>query len=111
VVELAVVAVVVVGLVALALLPATWALWGGAVVTLGSLLVGTLAGIGYHVMLARALGGLPSRWWWNPTPHHDDLSDEHRGRVMRWFHTGAAGFLGCMLGLAMAITGLAKSLL
>ena len=108
--ELVLVVVLLVGLAGLAVMPALWGFYGGAAVTAFSLVLGTIAGIGYHVLLARCLGSLPRGWWWNPTIHHDELPESARDRVLRWFYAGAAGFVGCMVGMVMVVTGALKTL-
>jgi hypothetical protein len=86
--------------VVLVSLPGVLGLQVGAALVAFSLTIGVFAGIGYHVVLGRALPHRPARWWWNPTAHHGALAPEGRRRVMPWFVVGAAGFGGSMLGCA-----------
>ena len=65
------------------------------------LAIGLPAGLGYHILLARALkvANLDAkRWWLRPTSFHDDLPAATRRRFMPWFRVGAAGFLIAVVG-------------
>lgn len=73
-----------------------------------SFVVGVVAGLGYHVMLHRALAPLPRGWWWNPTRLHERLADDARPRIIPWFVVGAAGFVGSLLGCAAFLSALLR---
>lgn len=70
--------------------------------------VGAVAGLGYHVVLHRALAPLPRGWWWSPTRLHERLDSDQRRRVMPWFVVGAAGFVGSLLGCAAFLSALVR---
>lgn len=108
--ELAIAAGLGAGLVVLAIVPGPWAILGGLGLTGTALLVGLGAGAMYHLALHGALrSDLPAGWIWNPTAHHGRLDAEAAARVMPWFYAGAAGFLGCIAGAALLVSGLLKS--
>ena len=106
--ELLLAAGVVVGLFLLRLAndavdPGTLLVWSAGLMAAGFTL-GLPAGIGYHVVLSRALGTIgrrERRWWLRPTRFHDALAAADLRRILRWFRAGAAGFLlvaaGCVL--------------
>ncbi len=73
----------------------------GAVLLLLGLGVGVPAGACYHVLLGRELsrcGQRQPRFWLNPTSFHAHLPANGRGRVLRWFYAGAAGFVLSLVG-------------
>jgi hypothetical protein len=112
--ELLIVVLAVLGLIALVALPAPWAIYGGVALTWVSLVAGITAGAVYHVILARALrsgpgDARPAGWWWHPTRHHSAVPESRRPAMLRWFHAGAAGFVGCIAGAAMFITGVLRA--
>jgi hypothetical protein len=76
-----------------------------------SLVVGTIAGVGYHLALHRELhatGELPRGWLWRPTDLHERLGDGARRRVLPWFVVGAAGFVGSLLGCAAFLSAVLR---
>lgn len=82
--------------------------WGLALLAFG-LLVGIPAGLYYHVVLYRILGPqgrLPPRWWLSPSTYHVHLEEEEARRIRRWFVLGGVGFLCCLAGGALALSGL-----
>lgn len=92
-----------------ALDPETLLAWSAGLIGTG-LAIGLPAGLGYHVLLARALaaGNIDAkRWWLRPTSFHDALAPAALRRVTPWFRVGAAGFLiavaGCGVLLVLAI--------
>jgi hypothetical protein len=103
--------VVVAALVAVALLLAMPPLVGiriAVVLVVASFGIGTIAGIGYHVVLHRTLAPLPPRWWWSPTSLHARLDPGQRRRVIPWFVVGAAGFVGSLLGCAAFLSAVLR---
>ena len=80
--------------------PETLLFWSVALIA-GGLAVGLPAGLGYHILLARALKAANrdmTRWWIRPTGFHDGLSPTALRRIKPWFRVGAAGFLVAMAG-------------
>lgn len=73
-----------------------------------SFVVGTVAGVGYHVVLHRELAPLPRGWWWTPTSLHERLDPPARRRVIPWFVVGAAGFVGSLLGCAAFLSAVLR---
>lgn len=74
----------------------------------GSFVIGTIAGLGYHVVLHRTLAPLPRGWWWAPTSLHTRLDARARRRVIPWFVVGAAGFVGSLLGCAAFLSAVLR---
>ena len=112
--ELLVVAVGVITLVAMAALPIGAAVWGGVALALGSLLVGAVGGWFYHLRLRALLlrlGPLPVRWYWNPMAHHERLSEADEDTLLPSFRVGVAGFVGSMVGCAVAAAGVVRTLM
>jgi len=105
--EIVVVLLCVGALVVLSLPPLVGLPFGIAVVV-SSFVIGTIAGIGYHVVLHRALAPLPPRWWWNPTTLHARLDAAQRRRVIPWFVVGASGFVGSLLGCAAFLSAVLR---
>lgn len=105
--ELIVVVGCVAALVLLSLPPLVGVPFGIGVVVV-SFVVGTAAGIGYHVVLHRVLAPLPPRWWWNPTALHARLDTAQRRRVIPWFVVGASGFVGSLLGCAAFLSAVLR---
>jgi hypothetical protein len=113
VVEALVVIAMVVGLLLIAAIPAESGIVIGGAIALGSLAVGAVAGLVYHVVLHRSLaprGALPRGWYWHPTDHHDKLDPAQRIRVLPWFVLGAAGFVGSIFGCLVVVTAVVRSL-
>ena len=50
------------------------------------------------------MGPLPEGWIWRPVSFHDRLSPSGRGRVLRWFYLGGAGFVFVVLGIIAVAT-------
>jgi hypothetical protein len=112
VLELLLVLALVVSAIVVAVVPWSWLLVAGTVTTGVGLAFGVATGLWYHIALARALsaaGALTSRWWLRPTPLHERLDADGRGRVLPWFYAGAAGFLVTVVGIALITLGLVAS--
>lgn len=105
---------VVVGIIALLAVVALEPVTGvrlGLAVSIGGVLLGSLAGALYHWRLRAALlarDALPKRWWVNPVALHPLLNDDARRRTMPSFYVGAAFFAACVLGCAAMLSGLAR---
>ncbi len=70
-----------------------------------------MASVLYHWALRRSLlsrGGLPARWWLNPTRQHHLLGPERR-RVVPYFYFGVAAFLVTMVGCLGILLAALKS--
>jgi hypothetical protein len=83
-------------------------LLGGFWIAAAGLAFGVPTGLAYHLALRRALlaaGRLPARWWLRPTALHGALPHAQRARVLAWCAAGAAGFVLCVLGCALAALG------
>jgi len=82
----------------------------GLIVLGAGIVEGIPAGLYYHVVLYRLLhprGRLPPGWWISPSQYHVHLTEEEGRRVRRWFFLGGIGFLLCILGGLMALSGMA----
>jgi hypothetical protein len=113
VLEVLLVLALVVSAIVVAVVPWSWLLVAGTVTTAIGLAFGVATGLWYHIALARALSAasaLTPRWWLRPTPLHERLDETGRGRVLPWFHAGAAGFLVTVVGIALIALGLAAGL-
>ena len=100
-------------LLALALAPPGWLLGTGLLMAGLGLLVGIPAAVLYHWHLHAVLkprGQLPRHWIWNPTSLHDRLTADDRLRINPSLYTGAGGFVACVAGLILAVTGLFRAL-
>ena len=89
-------------------------MWIGTVATLVFFVGGSVAGAGYHIELRRGLleaHALEPGWYWDPVARHEALSEVARERVMPWFRGGVVAFGGCMLGVALVVTGALEHLL
>ncbi len=105
------VVVVIIALLATASLEPTTGIQGGFVVSVLSLLLGSIAGALYHRRLHQCLSArdaLPPRWWIEPTKLHRELTDEERVRTMPPFYVGAAAFGVCVLGCVAMVSGLLR---
>ncbi len=92
---------------ALAIRFASWTtlLVSGGLLIGGGLLFSLPCAVRYHVLLYRALrprGALDRRWLFNPTGHHERLTEVERRGVMPWFYAGAAGWGVTMVGCVLA---------
>lgn len=111
--ETILVVAMVVALLAIAAIPAESGILVGGAIALGSLLVGAVAGLVYHVALHRSLaprGALRRGWFWHPTDYHGELDASQRVRVLPWFVVGAAGFVGSIFGCLVVVTAVVRSL-
>ena len=102
-----VIALVVLGVLAIVLPIEALAITGGACIVAG-FVIGVPAGIYYHYILYRCLatrGKVPSGFIWHPTSFHSLLRAEERRRVWPWFATGAACFGLIMLGSTLCLLG------
>jgi disulfide bond formation protein DsbB len=111
--EALIVVLIVAGMIVLAVVPAESGIILGALISLGSLFVGGIAGLVYHVVLHRSLapsGALRRGWIWHPTDYHQQLDDTQRVRVLPWFVVGAAGFVGSIFGCLVVVTAVVRSL-
>lgn len=82
---------------------------GGLVLLAVGLLVSVPCAVRYHLALYRALAprqALDRRWIWNPTGHHDRLTERERDAVLPWFWGGAAGWSASVLGCILTGLGL-----
>lgn len=108
------VVVAIIALLATAALEPATAIRGGLVVSVGFLLLGSIAGGVYHLRLRQVLSvrdALPPRWWIEPTKLHKELTDAERERTMPAFVLGAAAFGLCVLGCGAMVSGLVRVLL
>ncbi len=81
----------------------------GLFILAAGIIEGIPAGLYYHVILYRLLhhrGHLPPRWWLSPFQYHVHLTETEGRRVRRWFFLGGIGFLLCIIGGLMALSGL-----
>jgi hypothetical protein len=112
VIEVLAVVAIIVGLIVIAAVPAGSGIVVGGGVALGSLVLGAIAGLVYHVTLYRALeprDGLPRGWVWHPTDFHPKLEDAERLRVLPWFWTGASFAALSIFGCLMVVTSVIRS--
>ena len=82
--------------------------WGVLILAAG-IIEGIPTGLYYHLILYRLLhrrGKLPPGWWISPQQYHVHLTEEEGRRVRRWFFLGGAGFLLCVAGGVLAISGM-----
>ncbi|MBI3810726.1 MAG: hypothetical protein HY283_00760 [Nitrospirae bacterium] len=80
----------------------------GLFILAAGIIEGIPTGLYYHVVLYRLLhrrGRLPSGWWISPSRYHVHLTEMEGRRVRRWFFLGGLGFLLCMVGGLMALSG------
>jgi len=83
-------------------------LFGLCIFTAG-IFEGIPSGLYYHMLLYRALRGrgeIPAGWWISPSRYHVRLSDAEKRLVLRWFFLGGLGFLLCITGGILAISGM-----
>ncbi|HET6464460.1 MAG TPA: hypothetical protein VFH55_02470 [Nitrospiria bacterium] len=81
----------------------------GLIILTVGIIEGIPTGLYYHVILFRLLrprGQLPPGWWISPGQYHVHLSDEESRRVRRWFFLGGLGFLLCIAGGILALSGM-----
>ncbi|MEK6683574.1 MAG: hypothetical protein AABY46_02840 [Nitrospirota bacterium] len=82
----------------------------GLTVMAAGIIEGIPTGLYYHIVLYRLLrprGQLPPGWWISPSQYHVHLTEEEGRRVRRWFFIGGLGFLLCMVGGILALSGMA----
>jgi hypothetical protein len=87
----------------------TFTVLGLSFLTAG-IIEGIPTGLYYHIVLYRVLhprGKLPPGWWISPSQYHVHLSKEEARRVRRWFFLGGMGFLLCIVGGLLALSGMA----
>lgn len=109
-VELALVAVLLGGLLGAGFLLTKLAwdamLLGGLALLVLGLAVGIPTGVVYHVLLHRACADkLPPRWWLRPLEQHHLLPPERRTVVLGWCYTGAVGCGVALLGCGLIALG------
>jgi len=103
-----VLALVVIGLLTVAITPGLmieFGLW----VLAGGLILGVPTGLWYHLVLYRTLSGrghLKPGWWRRPVELHPLLTPQEYNHVRPWFVAGAVGFVLCCVGGVAAIIGL-----
>jgi hypothetical protein len=56
--------------------------------------------------MLRRRGNLPAGWWISPSRYHARLNDPERRHVLRWFFLGGVGFLLCIAGGMLALSGM-----
>ncbi len=81
----------------------------GLFILTAGIMEGIPTGLYYHIVLYRLLhsrGRLPSGWWISPSRYHVYLTEEEGHRVRRWFFLGGIGFLLCIIGGLMALSGM-----
>ncbi|HEY5595472.1 MAG TPA: hypothetical protein VIL61_10030 [Nitrospiria bacterium] len=81
----------------------------GLTVLAAGMIEGIPTGLYYHIVLYRLLhprGRLPPGWWISPSRYHLHLTEEEGRRVRRWFFLGGMGFLLCIMGGLMALSGM-----
>jgi hypothetical protein len=82
----------------------------GLAVLAAGIIEGIPTGLYYHIVLYRLLhprGRLPPGWWISPSQYHVHLTEEEGRRVRRWFFLGGLGFLLCIIGGVVALSGMA----
>jgi hypothetical protein len=70
---------------------------------------GIPSGLYYHILLYRVFrsrGEIPAGWWISPSRYHARLSDPEKRVVLRWFFLGGLGFLLCITGGVLALSGI-----
>jgi hypothetical protein len=80
----------------------------GLIILALGLAEGVPTGLYYHYLLFRKLrqnGPPPPRWWLSPTQHHAALGETDRKHVVYWFFLGGAGFMLCLVGGLLALSG------
>jgi hypothetical protein len=81
----------------------------GLFILAAGIIEGIPTGFYYHVVLYRLLhrrGRLPAGWWISPSQYHVHLTEEEGRQVRRWFFLGGLGFLLCIVGGMMALSGM-----
>jgi len=81
----------------------------GLIILTVGIIEGLPTGLYYHVILFRLLhprGLLQPGWWISPVQYHVHLSDEEGRGVRRWFFLGGLGFLLCIAGGILALSGM-----
>lgn len=81
----------------------------GLFILAAGILEGIPTGLYYHIVLYRLLhrrGQLPPGWWIYPSQYHVHLTETEGRRVRRWFFLGGLGFLLCIIGGMMALSGM-----
>lgn len=81
----------------------------GLSVLAAGIIEGIPTGFYYHIVLYRLLhrrGKLPPGWWISPSQYHVHLNMEEGQRVRRWFFLGGLGFLLCVVGGLLALSGM-----
>ncbi len=81
----------------------------GLFILTAGIIEGIPTGFYYHVVLYRLLhhrDQLPPGWWISPSQYHVHLTEEEGRRVRRWFFLGGLGFLLCIVGGMMALSGM-----
>jgi hypothetical protein len=81
----------------------------GLFILAAGIVEGIPTGLYYHIVLYRLLhprGRLPPGWWISPSRYHVHLTEEEARRVRRWFFLGGIGFLLCIIGGLMALSGM-----
>lgn len=102
-----VIALVVLGAIAVVLPVEALALTGAACILAG-FLIGVPAGAYYHYALYRCLsakGKVPRDFVWHPTRFHSQLHSEELRRIQPWFLAGALSFGLIMLGSTIVLLG------
>ncbi len=73
------------------------------------LVLGVPTGLWYHVVLYRFVASrvsVPSRWWLSPSNLHRHLTDDEERHIRPWYRIGGVGFVLCVAGGVLAISGL-----
>jgi hypothetical protein len=96
-----------------AVAPWPWLLQAGALLALAGLAVGLPAGFVYHVRLRRWLirhGALVRGWWVQPVRLHRHLDEPERRDIGGPFRLGAGGMVLSLVGCALVLLGVIRSL-
>jgi hypothetical protein len=90
-------------------LPGSTLTFFGLWVFAAGIIEGIPSGLYYHILLYRVFrsrGEIPAGWWISPSRYHARLNDLEKQVVLRWFFLGGLGFLLCIAGGILALSGM-----